>query len=150
MRKAIILITFLLIATLSYCQNTYPKKIVLDNKDTVISITKAQLQHINQCLYDRVCMTEKADSMTYLLAMQSLSISRQSKINKQLVLKNTKLLSDYSDAMKMYEMEKQIAEYKEQELKAAKKKQIKMMVGGFSVGIGTAAIVYTIVSINNK
>lgn len=95
-------------------------------------------------------MTEKADSMTYLLAMQSLSISRQSKINKQLVLKNTKLLSDYSDAMKMYEMEKQIAEYKEQELKAAKKKQIKMMVGGFSVGIGTAAIVYTIVSINNK
>jgi len=150
MRKAIISITFLLIATLSYCQNTYPKKIVLDNKDTVVAITETQLQYINECFYQRDGMDIDADSMAYLLAMQSLSISRQSKINKQLVLKNTKLLSDYSDVMKMYELEKQITEYKEKELKAAKKKQIKMMVGGFTVGIGTAAIVYTIVSINNK
>ena len=150
MRKAIISITFLLIATLSYCQNTYHKKIVLDNKDTVVAITETQLQDINECFYQRDEMSIDVDSMAYLLAMQSLSISRQSKINKQLVLKNTKLLSDYSDAVKMYELEKKITEYKEQELKAAKKKQIKMMVGGFSVGIGTAAIVYTIVSINNK
>lgn len=95
-------------------------------------------------------MSTDVDSMSYLLAMQSLSIYRQSKINKELILKNTKLLSDYSDVTKIYELEKKITEYKEQELKAAKKKQIKMMVGGFSVGIGTAAIVYTIVSINNK
>lgn len=149
MRKAIILITFLLIVTLSYCQNTYPQKIVL-NKDTVVAITETQLQHINECFYQRDGMRSDADSMAYLLSMQSLSISRQSNINKKLVLKNTKLLADYLDAIKLYELEKQITYYKEQELKAAKKKQIKMMVGGFSVGIGTAAIVYTIVSINKK
>jgi hypothetical protein len=149
MRKAIILITFLLTVTLSYCQNTYPQKIVL-NKDTVVAITETQLQHINECFYQRDGMRSDADSMAYLLSMQSLSISRQSNINKKLVLKNTKLLADYLDAIKLYELEKQITYYKEQELKAAKKKQIKMMVGGFSVGIGTAAIVYTIVSINKK
>ena len=91
-----------------------------------------------------------ADSMAYQLAMQSLSIKRQSSINKQLVIKNTKLLSDYSDALKMYDLQKQITAYREQELKIAKKKQIKLMVGGFTVGLGTAAIVYTIVSLNNK
>lgn len=139
-----------MIATLSYCQNTYPKKIVLESKDTVVAITETQLQHINECFYDRDAMSVDADSMAYLLAMQSLSIERQSNINKKLVLKNTKLLTDYLDAIKLYELEKQITYYKEQELKAAKKKQIKMMVGGFSVGIGTAAIVYTIVSINKK
>jgi hypothetical protein len=149
MRKAIILITFLLTVTLSYCQNTYPQKIVL-NKDTVVAITETQLQHINECFYQRDGMRSDADSMAYLLSMQSLSISRQSNINKKLVLKNTKLLADYLDAIKLYELEKQITYYKEQELKAAEKKQIKMMVGGFSVGIGTAAIVYTIVSINSK
>lgn len=149
MRKAIILITFLLTVTLSYCQNTYPQKIVL-NKDTVVAITETQLQHINECFYQRDGMRSDADSMAYLLSMQSLSISRQSNINKKLVLKNTKLLTDYLDAIKLYELEKQITYYKEQELKAAKKKQIKMMIGGFSVGIGTAAIVYTIVSINSK
>jgi hypothetical protein len=149
MRKAIILITFLLTVTLSYCQNTYPQKIVL-NKDTVVAITETQLQHINECFYQRDGMRSDADSMAYLLSMQSLSISRQSNINKKLVLKNTKLLADYLDVIKLYELEKQITYYKEQELKAAKKKQIKMMVGGFSVGIGTAAIVYTIVSINSK
>jgi hypothetical protein len=149
MRKAIILITFLLTVTLSYCQNTYPQKIVL-NKDTVVAITETQLQHINECFYQRDGMRSDADSMAYLLSMQSLSISRQSNINKKLVLKNTKLLADYLDAIKLYELEKQITYYKEQELKAAEKKQIKMMVGGFSVGIGTAAIVYTIVSINKK
>jgi hypothetical protein len=149
MRKAIILIIFLLTVTLSYCQNTYPQKIVL-NKDTVVAITETQLQHINECFYQRDGMRADADSMAYLLSMQSLSISRQSNINKKLVLKNTKLLADYLDAIKLYELEKQITYYKEQELKAAKKKQIKMMVGGFSVGIGTAAIVYTIVSINKK
>lgn len=138
-----------MIVTLSYCQNTYPQKIVL-NKDTVVTITKTQLQHINECFYQRDGMRIDADSMAYLLSMQSLSISRQSNINKKLVLKNTKLLADYLDAIKLYELEKQITYYKEQELKAAKKKQIKMMVGGFSVGIGTAAIVYTIVSINKK
>lgn len=138
-----------MIATLSYCQNTYPQKIVL-NKDTVVAITETQLQHINECFYQRDGMRSDADSMAYLLSMQSLSISRQSNINKKLVLKNTKLLADYLDAIKLYELEKQITYYKEQELKAAKKKQIKMMVGGFSVGIGTAAIVYTIVSINKK
>ena len=139
-----------MIAILSYCQNTYPKKIVLDNKDTVVAITETQLQHVNECFYDRDVMGVDADSMAYLLAMQSLSIERQSNINKKLVLKNTKLLTEYLDAIKLYELEKQITHYKEQELKAAKKKQIKMMVGGFSVGIGTAAIVYTIVSINKK
>lgn len=138
-----------MIVTLSYCQNTYPQKIVL-NKDTVVAITETQLQHINECFYQRDGMRSDADSMAYLLSMQSLSISRQSNINKKLVLKNTKLLADYLDAIKLYELEKQITYYKEQELKAAKKKQIKMMVGGFSVGIGTAAIVYTIVSINKK
>lgn len=149
MRKAIILITFLLTVTLSYCQNTYPQKIVL-NKDTVVAVTETQLQRINECFYQRDGMRSDADSMAYLLSMQSLSISRQSNINKKLVLKNTKLLADYLDAIKLYELEKQITYYKEQELKAAKKKQIKMMVGGFSVGIGTAVIVYTIVSINSK
>ena len=137
-------------ATLSYCQDTYPKKIVLDSRDTVIAITETQLKDINQCFYDREEMIVNADSMAYLLGMQSLSITRQSNINKKLVMKNTKLLSDYTDAMKMYELEKQITEYKDKELKVAKKKQIKMMVGGFTVGIGTAAIIYTIVSINNK
>jgi hypothetical protein len=149
MRKAIILTIFLLTVILSYCQNTYPQKIVL-NKDTVVAITETQLQHINECFYQRDGMRSDADSMAYLLSMQSLSISRQSNINRKLVLKNTKLLADYLDAIKLYELEKQITYYKEQELKAAKKKQIKMMVGGFSVGIGTAAIVYTIVSINKK
>lgn len=150
MKRTIISITFLLIATLSYSQNTYPKKIVLESKDTIVAITETQLQYINECFSQRDEMSTDVDSMSYLLAMQSLSIYRQSKINKELILKNTKLLSDYSDVTKMYELEKKITEYKEQELKAAKKKQIKMMVGGFSFGIGTAAIVYTIVSINNK
>ena len=133
----------------SYCQPSYPKKIVLD-KDTVIAITETQLQDINQVFYDRNSMDIDADSMAYQLAMQSLSIKRQSSINKQLVIKNTKLLSDYSDALKMYDLQKQITAYREQELKIAKKKQIKLMVGGFTVGLGTAAIVYTIVSLNNK
>ena len=133
----------------SYCQPSYPKKIVLD-KDTVIAITETQLQDINQAFYDRNSMDIDADSMAYQLAMQSLSIKRQSSINKQLVIKNTKLLSDYSDALKMYDLQKQITAYREQELKIAKKKQIKLMVGGFTVGLGTAAIVYTIVSLNNK
>ena len=149
MRKAIVLSTFLLIAMWSYCQPSYPKKIVLD-KDTVIAITETQLQDINQAFYDRNSMDIDADSMAYQLAMQSLSIKRQSSINKQLVIKNTKLLSDYSDALKMYDLQKQITAYREQELKIAKKKQIKLMVGGFTVGLGTAAIVYTIVSLNNK
>ncbi len=133
----------------SYCQPSYPKKIVLD-KDTVIAITETQLQDINQVFYDRNSMDIDADSMAYQLAMQSLSIKRQSSINKQLVIKNTKLLSDYSDALKMYDLQKQITAYREQELKIAKKKQIKLMVGRFTVGLGTAAIVYTIVSLNNK
>lgn len=149
MRKAIVLSTFLLIVTLSYCQDTYPIKIVLGN-DTVVVVTERQLQDINSCFFDRDNMELDADSMVYLLAMQSLSISRQSNINKKLVIKNTKLLSDLTDYQKMLDMQKQITAYKEEELKVAKKKQIKMMVGGFSVGIGTAAIVYTIVSINNK
>ena len=115
MKRTIISITFLLIVTLSYCQNTYPKKIVLDNKDTVVAITETQLQYINECFYDRDAMSVDADSMAYLLAMQSLSIERQSNINKKLVLKNTKLLTDYLDAIKLYELEKQITYYKEQE-----------------------------------
>ena len=47
-------------------------------------------------------------------------------------------------------IEKKISAYREEELKALKKKQIKIMVGSFTVGIGTSAIIYTVFSLSKK
>ena len=143
--KKITLISALCLLTtiLSFCQTTYPKKLVIDN-DTVVVITPIQLKGINQLLVDRKILKETLSDVQIrfkMLQNDILSMNKLSENKSQLISLQKKQIEDltslngYSD---------QNITLLKQQLKDEKKKKVKFTVIGIST---TALITTTIVSL---
>lgn len=87
----------MLIATLSYSQASYPKKLILNN-DTIVGITPDQLTKINQVFSYSELLKEDLDIQNERIEKLTIINKQQSStINK--VIQNVAYLSHYSDSL---------------------------------------------------
>jgi hypothetical protein len=139
MKQKLITLSFLLIATWSYCQETYPKKIAFE-QDTVICINKEQLVKINGAFEELEHYKGKLDSIGIEIDFQKTMIEKQLSINSKLSSRNVELLIENDNLYQKDEINRQILTFKEKELKYQKKKSMELLVGGFTIGVGIGAI----------
>jgi hypothetical protein len=142
MMKKIFLFTILvLIVILSYSQNYYPQKIVLNN-DTLILITPNQLKEVNFRLLKLNSQSEYLEDVeTYLFKLQE-DMFKQSSLNEKLISKNNNLFVQNSELIKINNTNNKIQEYYKKEIKNYKKKQIKVAIVGGLVGISVTSILF--------
>jgi hypothetical protein len=86
MKNLLISVNFLLIVTLSFSQNIYPSKVVI-NGDTIIAITTKQLYTLNDTLYhfsntEKLVNLYKAriDTLSDIILLQNKLISNKDKL----------------------------------------------------------------------
>jgi len=86
MKSLLISVNFLLIVTLSFSQNTYPSKVVIDG-DTIIAITTKQLYTLNDTLYhfsntEKLVNLYKAriDTLSDIILLQNKLMSNKDKL----------------------------------------------------------------------
>lgn len=98
MKTVLLLLTLLIsTATLSYCQTSYPKKILVD-KDTVVAITETQLKEINKTFLE----TEALRAETKVLKTAILQKDSVIANLKEVYVTNNKIDSAYQSQISYY------------------------------------------------
>lgn len=131
-------ILFLSTIILSYSQDSYPKKLSIDNR-IIIAITESQLKKINTYLLEYEHLSLYKDSLMSLMAIQELSIEKQINTNRLLNKRNSELLIENADLYKINDTNKKLREYYEKELKVKNRKKTIAFFGGVAVGITTTS-----------
>ena len=145
MKRFLITTLFLLTATLLFCQESYPKKLVIEN-DTIIAITPEQTKAINFVFDERDFYKDKSDSLSVKIAVQSLSLNRQIMINRELSNENELTLMNLDTYKKLNEINQSTIQYKNKELVQQKNKTLKFAIGGLTVGVTTGALLVLILN----
>ena len=126
-------------ATWSYCQETYPQKIAIEG-DTVICISKEQVIKINETFDELNFYKGKNDSLHIDLLIHKELIEKQLNINTILVNKNTEVLIENDNLHRKDQINTDIIEFYKKDLKQQKNKGMKLMIGGFTVGVSVGVI----------
>ena len=145
MKKRLITASFLLIAILSFCQETYPKKIYIES-DTVLAITDEQLIIINETFDELDYYKVKNDSLYIDLIIHKELIEKQLNINSILVSKNTEISIENDNLYRKDQINTDIIELYKKDLKHQKNKGMKLMIGGFTVGVTFGTILVLILN----
>jgi hypothetical protein len=82
-----------------------------------------------------------------LVSSYRANTSRINTINELLRKKNTQLLVDYSDMIKLNETNRKLAGYYNKEIEVQKRKKMKSFFGGLTIGIALTST--TILLLNN-
>lgn len=129
--------------TSSYSQNSFPKKIVLNN-DTVIAITSHQLVTINQKLLQLAMYKEVASDCGNSMATLNKSIEKAN----ALIAQQSELIAfqkaQISDLNKLDDYSKQNIEVLKKQLKLQRQRTVKAVVIGSGV---TALVTATVISL---
>jgi hypothetical protein len=145
MKKLSITVSLVLIVTLAYCQEGYPKK-VIEYGDTVVVLNVPQIKAINYVFDERDFLKNKVDSLYLNIEGQSLMLDKQLSINKQLVEKNNQILIEMDWLNAVNDTNKAIIEYQRKELSTQKKKGAKLAIGGVLVGVSAGTILTLILN----
>lgn len=138
-RIGIMCILFLLTATSLYCQNSYPKKILI-NSDTIVAITPIQLKQINSRLLELKDLRLYTQTLEEYNATQKNVIKHQIGLNRELNKKNTRLLINNSDLMKLNSTNDKLLGYYKKELKVQKRRKTLTFFGGLTIGVAATSI----------
>lgn len=139
--KFTLLILILAIRISSYCQETYPREIIL-NKDTIIGITEDQLKEINIVFSENSYYKEVIDSTELIIRSinETLLNTKETYLEygKLIVLMNEQLESTNRKVLNAENNLKIVQD----ELKLQKKKTIKLAVISSSVTVSTISLIY--------
>jgi hypothetical protein len=135
LKKLVISVIFLLTATLSFSQNSYPKKVIV-GKDTTVIITTDQVIKINEIGYERDFYKEQSEiKENHILKLDQIIKDKDEKFNSLLTV-NTNLV-ELTDSYKknVESLKRQLT----QEQKKAKR--------NIYIGAGSAILTATIISL---
>lgn len=126
-----------MIATLSFSQNTYPKKIQL-NSDTLILITPNQLIDINKDLLLYSHLKKNILTIKFELSRKIKEIQKKDSEYKSKVLS---LSGEISTLDKLNEANDKLITYYKKEVKIQKRSKVTMFFAGVTVGVATTSII---------
>ncbi len=139
-----ILLIFLFLSKLSFSQEIYPKRVVLDNGDSVVCILNYQVVIINQVFEDLRFETELNDSLSSILGSYKSLVDSSSK--------EIKVLDSYViNLSTIVDNQQKIQDLTDQELKKGTKKQSWLKttrIVAFGVGILIGYITGKHISLN--
>lgn len=142
MKKILMLFILILVIKISsYCQETYPKEVVINN-DTVICITEDQLKEVNVIFEENRAYRTIIDSTTTIISKVNGNILSQ-KENVQNYVNLTILLKEQINTTnnKVDNAEKSIKLLQE-ELKQQKKKTVKIAIGSSVISFSIFSFLY--------
>ena len=123
---------------LSYSQNSYPRKLILES-DTVIVISEPQLKKINEYLLRYEKLNLYNDSLISILNTQKTILDKRNVLNELLNKRNSDLLIQNADLIKLNSTNNKIQEYYKKELKVKNRKKTIAFFGGLTLGIATTS-----------
>lgn len=128
-----------------YCQNSYPKKLIIEG-DTTIVISLPQLKKINKTILDKKDQDIYINSLERNFEQLILINGKQISLNDLLCEKNNNLLIQNSDLIKLNTSNKQIQSYYKKEIANYKQKQVKIAFVGGLVGVSITSIMFLILN----
>jgi hypothetical protein len=135
-----------LTATSLYSQTTYPSKIRVE-EDTLIVITPKQLVKVNSTFQELEHTILDNKRLNLTLDSYRRNTTKMMRINELLQEKNTRMLVNYSEHIKLNNTNKKLAEYYRKEIEVQKRKKVWSFFGGFTIGV---AITSTLILLLNK
>ena len=135
LKRSMVTVLFLSIATLLFSQEHYPKKILL-GKDTVVAITPNQLVLINELCEDGEFYEEQYnDALNALDKIDSICKEQEKQFKKSVEL-NDKLISNFKKSNEA------IDKLNQSLIKEQKKSKRNLYIGGVGGVIVTSLIVF--------
>jgi hypothetical protein len=110
-------------------------------------ITPIQMKKINMTFQKYDLAHLENQRLNSLVSSYRANTSRINTINELLRKKNTQLLVDYSDMIKLNETNRKLAGYYNKEIEVQKRKKMKSFFGGLTIGIALTST--TILLLNN-
>ena len=136
-KRLIVTALFLLIATLLFSQEPYPRKILL-GKDTVVVITSEQVVLINELCEDGEFYEEQYnDALNALNKVDSICKEQEKGFNKSIELNKNLMVN-------LKRSHKSIDELNESLIKEQKKSKRNLYIGGVGGVIVTSLIVFLV------
>lgn len=123
-------------------------KLIVIEGDTLIIMTPEQLYWVNGVIVKNEILETRARSLNLMVGKQSLNILKFTNANERLLSKNNQLLVDYSNLIKLNETNDKLIGYYKKETKIQRRKKIAGTVGGFTIGVGTGALIVALLKSN--
>lgn len=124
-----------------YSQESFPKTIQIEG-DTVIAITPNQLHWVNSVIRDKENLEFKEKEFNLLLTKQEVNLKKMSRLNGRLLEKNTKMLANYSDLIKLNETNDKLITYYKKEVDIQRRRKVWGTIGGFTFGVTVGATLF--------